>query len=33
MGKPQLSASLGLCKSVAEEVDVGVGGNRRAQEI
>ena len=26
--KPQLSASLGLCKSVAEEVDVGVGGNR-----
>ena len=26
--KPQLSASFGLCKSVAEEVDVGVGGNR-----
>jgi hypothetical protein len=31
--KPQHSASFGLCKSVAEEVDVGVGGNRRAQEI
>ena len=26
--KPQLSASFGLCKSVAEEIDVGVGGNR-----
>jgi hypothetical protein len=26
--EPQLSASLGLCKSVAEEVDVGIVGNR-----
>jgi hypothetical protein len=26
--KPQFSALFGLCKSVAEEVDVGVGGNR-----
>jgi hypothetical protein len=26
--KPQLPASLGPCKSVAEEVDVGVGGKR-----
>jgi hypothetical protein len=31
--KPQLSASFGLCKLVAEEMDVGVGGNQRAQEI
>ena len=31
--KPQLPASFGLCKSVAEEVDVAVGGNLRAQEI
>ena len=26
--KPQLSASFGLWNSVAEEADVGVGGNR-----
>jgi hypothetical protein len=32
-GKPQLSASFGLWKSVAEEVDVGIRGNRWAQEI
>jgi hypothetical protein len=31
--KPELSASLGLRKSVAEEVDVGIGENRWAQEI
>jgi hypothetical protein len=26
--KPQLSALFGLCKSVAEEVDVAIGENR-----
>jgi hypothetical protein len=32
-GKLQLPASSGLCKSVAEEANVGVGENRWAQEI
>jgi hypothetical protein len=31
--KPQLSDSVSLWKSVAEEEDVGIGGNRWAQEI
>ena len=31
--KPQLSASFGLWKSVAEEVDVGIGRKRWAQQI